>query len=403
MIVRNRSILLKISFAFFIMYVLSTIFFIYAYNQSKEKELRDFARRGLLAVYSDNPEELGQNIVEVRDFEIFKKVVGNGEVIVDRDLGFVKVRIIEYEDDVYLLVNKFGMNYLLKKNDGNIELHKLILLGYLLFSITFTVLYVNIVRSFYPLKQLRDKIRLLKSGEFDIKIETDKDDEIGFIAKEFNEAVKALKRNEEIRKWFLRNIAHELKTPITKGKIAIELLEDKIGKENFEKIFNRLEYLVSQLLLIEKISSEKFNLQRECLNIKNLIQEAIELLLIQEKEKVEVCIEEKDSVLVDKSMLTIAIKNLIDNALKFSEDGKAKVTYMNGVLHVENLGERPPININLLFEPFIKETSLKNKEGLGLGLYITKFIAQAHGLKIGYRYEDKKNVFFIDLRPAICL
>lgn len=397
------SILFKISFSFLMMYILSTIFFIYAYNHSKEKELRDFARRGLLAVYSDNLEELGHNIVEINDIQLYRKVIENGEILLDRDLGFVKVRVFQYKDDIYLLVNKFGMNYLLKKNDSNIEIHKLILLGYILFSITFGILYINIVKSFYPLKQLRDKIRLLKAGDFDIKIETDKNDEIGFIAREFNEAVKALKRNEEIRKWFLRNIAHELKTPITKGKIAIELLEDKTGKENFERIFNRLEYLVNQLLLIEKISSERFNLNRECISIKKIVDEALDLLLIQEKEKVSVSIEKDEGVLVDRNLFPIAIKNLIDNALKFSEDGMAYITYKDGILSVENLGEKPPLNINLLFEPFIKETSLKNKDGLGLGLYITKFICQSHGLKIGYKYEENRNIFYLDLKSAVCL
>lgn len=403
MIVRNRSILFKISLAFLMMYILSTAFFIYAYNQSKDKELRDFVRRGLLAVYSDNPEELGQNIIEIKDYKLYRKVLEEGKTLVDKNLGFVKIIILEHQDEIYLLVNKFGVNYLLKKNDSNIEIHKLILIGYLLFSITFSILYINILKSFYPLKQLRDKIRLLKTGDFDIKIETDKDDEIGFIAKEFNEAVKALKRNEEIRRWFLRNIAHELKTPITKGKIAIELLEDRVGKENFERIFSRLEYLVSQLLLIEKISSEKFNLNRECIAVGCLVNHAWELLLMQEKENVEVKIEKDDHVFVDKNLFSIAIKNLIDNGLKFSEDGHVSVVYKNGILSVENPGEKPPLNISLLFEPFIKETSLKNKDGLGLGLYITKFVAQAHGLKVDYRYEDGKNIFSINLKPIVCV
>ena len=89
-----------------------------------------------------------------------------------------------------------------------------------------------------------------------VSVETSSNDEIGFIAKEFNEAIKSLKKNEEIRKWFLRNIAHELKTPITKGKIAIELLEDEKGKKHFEKIFNRLEFLVNQLLMTKNLQQK---------------------------------------------------------------------------------------------------------------------------------------------------
>lgn len=384
------------------MYVLSTIFFIYAYNQSKDKELRDFARRGLLAVYSNNPEEIGQSVVEIKDYHTYKAVVFTGKTLLDKNLGFAQVRIIEYQNELFLLINRFGMSYLLKKNDNNIEIHKLILIGYAMFNIAFLLLYMNIVKSFYHLKQLRNKIRLLKTGNFDIKIETDKEDEIGFIAKEFNEAVRSLKRNEELRKWFLRNIAHELKTPITKGKIAIELLEDEKGKENFERIFNRLEYLVNQLLLVEKVSSEKFSLNRECLSLKEVVEDSIELLLIPEKENISVQIETSDNIYVDRTIFPIAIKNLLDNAIKFSEDNRAKLAYTNKTLYVKNRGEKPPIDINLLFEPFIKETSIKNKDGLGLGLYITKFILHAHGLRVEYNYVDGNNIFSINLEPIGC-
>lgn len=402
MTVKNKSILFKISIAFLLMYILSCLFFIYAYNQSKDKEIRDFIRRGLLTVYSGNPEEPGQNIIEIKDPEIYQTVLLNGKTTIDKDLGFVKIKIIEHNGENFLVISRFGMVYMFKKNDNNIEIHKLILIGYIMFNLAFIILYLNIVKSFYPLKQLRDKIRLLKAGNFDVKIDINKDDEIGFIAKEFNEAVKALKRNEEIRKWFLRNIAHELKTPITKGKIAIELLDDKIGKENFEKIFNRLEYLVNQLLLVEKITSEKFHLNKECIPIENMIESAIELLLIPEKEKVKVEIEKQNSIMVDKTIFPIALKNLIDNGLKFSEDAVVTVRYENYKLSVENKGEKPQIDINLLFEPFIKEISLKNRDGLGLGLYITKFILQAHGLTINYKHSDNKNIFWIDLKTIIC-
>ncbi|MCX7738804.1 MAG: ArsS family sensor histidine kinase [Hydrogenothermaceae bacterium] len=400
--VKNSSILLKVSLAFLFMYILSTIFFIYAYNQSKDKELRDFTRRGLLAVYSNNPEEIGQSVVEIKDYDTYKTVTSTGKTLLDKNLGFVQIRIIEYQNELFLLINRFGMSYLLKKNDNNIEIHKLISIGYVMFNIAFLLLYINIVKSFYHLKQLRNKIRLLKAGNFDIKIETDREDEIGFIAKEFNEAVRSLKRNEELRKWFLRNIAHELKTPITKGKIAIELLEDERGKENFERIFNRLEYLVNQLLLMEKVSSEKFTLNRECLSLKEVVEDSIELLLIPEKENVSVQIETPDNVYVDRTIFPIAIKNLLDNAIKFSEDNKAKLTYTDKTLYVKNRGEKPPIDINLLFEPFIKETSIKNKDGLGLGLYITKFILHAHGLRVDYNYVDGNNIFSINLESIRC-
>ncbi|MEZ0324211.1 MAG: ArsS family sensor histidine kinase [Hydrogenothermaceae bacterium] len=398
---KSSSILFKISLAFGLMYIISTLFFYYGYQQAKDKEIRDFIRRGLLFVYSNNPEDLGQNIAEITDIETAEDIITNSRPLLERNLGFIQIKVVEYEEDTYLILNKFGTTYILKKNDS-IEIHKLILIGYLIFNIAFILLYINIVKSFYPLKQLRDKIRILKSGNLNVDVKIDKDDEIGFIAREFNEAIKSLKKNEEIRKWFLRNIAHELKTPITKGKIAIELLNDDRGKENFEKIFNRLEYLINQLLLVEKITSEKFNLNRECVNISQVINNATELLLISEKNLVEIELTQDDRVFIDISLFSIAIKNLIDNGIKFSEDGICKVSYKDGVICISNRGEKPSIDVDILFEPFVKETSLKNKEGLGLGLYITKFVVQSHGLNLSYRYENGENFFCIDFKSALC-
>jgi two-component system OmpR family sensor kinase len=56
----------------------------------------------------------------------------------------------------------------------------------------------------------------------------------------------------------------------------------------------------------------------------------------------------------------------------------------------------------MIFEPFIKETTLKNQSGLGLGLYITKFILDLHKIGINYKYENQENVFILDLSQAVC-
>ena len=56
----------------------------------------------------------------------------------------------------------------------------------------------------------------------------------------------------------------------------------------------------------------------------------------------------------------------------------------------------------MIFEPFIKETTLKNQSGLGLGLYITKFILDLHEISINYKYENQENVFILDLSQVVC-
>ncbi len=402
--VEKNSIIVKISFAFLLILLLSAFFFYYIYNNAKEKEMKDFIRKGILAVSSEQiglSQKLDPTYIIIEDPKLIYQVYSNGKIILEKDFITLKIALIEYENEKYLLINRFGINYIVKKKD-EFELHKLVIIGWVLFNVIILVLYIGIIKSFYPLKVLRENIKALKAGNLDVSINVDSDDEIGFIAKEFNEAIKSLKKNEEIRKWFLRNIAHELKTPITKGKIAIELLEDEKGKKHFEKIFNRLEFLVNQLLMMEKIATKNIHLNFECIYIENLINQGLSLLISDEKNNVYITILDNIKIYADVNTFPIAIKNLLDNGLKFSEDNKVHVVVNDKKIIFKNKGDKPSINIEYIFEPFVKETSLKNQEGLGLGLYITKFIFDLHKVKISYEYLDGENIFTLDLSQAVC-
>jgi two-component system OmpR family sensor kinase len=347
------------------------------------------------------PQKFETNYKVIEDPEAIYKIYTNSKILMERDFLTVKIVLLEYEGNKYLLINRFGINYLVEKSD-EFELHRFVIVAWIFFNILMLILYVGIIRSFYPLKILREKIKLLKAGNLDISVEISSNDEIGFIAKEFNEAIKSLKKNEEVRKWFLRNIAHELKTPITKGKIAIELLEDEKGKQHFEKIFNRLEFLVNQLLMMEKLATKNLELKLECHSLENLINSGISLLLSEDKNNVIIELKESIKIKADNNLFPIALKNLIDNGLKFSEDGKVKIVVENKMIEFRNKGNKPSIDIDMIFEPFIKETTLKNQSGLGLGLYITKFILDLHKISINYKYENQENVFILDLSQAVC-
>ena len=402
--VERNSILFKISLAFLLIILLSSVFFYFLYKNAQEKELRDFIRKALLTVSSEGtnfPQKFETNYKVIEDPEAIYKIYTNSKILMERDFLTVKIVLLVYEGNKYLLINRFGISYLVEKSD-EFELHRVVIVAWIFFNILMLILYVGIIRSFYPLKILREKIKLLKAGNLDISVETSSNDEIGFIAKEFNEAIKSLKKNEEVRKWFLRNIAHELKTPITKGKIAIELLEDEKGKQHFEKIFNRLEFLVNQLLMMEKLATKNLELKLECHSLENLINSGISLLLSEDKNNVIIDLKESIKIKADNNIFPIALKNLIDNGLKFSEDNKVKIVVENKMIEFRNKGNKPSIDIDMIFEPFIKETTLKNQSGLGLGLYITKFILDLHKISINYKYENQENVFMLDLSQAVC-
>jgi len=107
--------------------------------------------------------------------------------------------------------------------------------------------------------------------------------------------------------------------------------------------------------------------------------------------------EEEGGVLsVDFELFCIALKNLLDNVLKYSHT-KPTISFSGGRIVITNDGDAIDASKRDFSKPFNRsyETS---SAGLGLGLYLTNSIAQKHGFRFAYRYENKMNIFEIDTK-----
>ena len=102
----------------------------------------------------------------------------------------------------------------------------------------------------------------LSKGDFSISMKTNQKDEISQVSNEFDNAIKQLRQLRESRNLFLRNIMHELKTPITKGKLITDMYDDCERKFILIRVFQRLEYLLSEFAKIEELTSGKINLKK---------------------------------------------------------------------------------------------------------------------------------------------
>ena len=103
----------------------------------------------------------------------------------------------------------------------------------------------------------------LSTGDLSIKTRINGKDEISEVANEFENAVKQLRQLRDSRNLFLRNIMHELKTPITKGKLVSDMYEDSERKHILIRVFQRLEYLLSEFAKIEELTSGKISLNKD--------------------------------------------------------------------------------------------------------------------------------------------
>ncbi len=251
--------------------------------------------------------------------------------------------------------------------------------------------YITILKSIYPIKKLQEKVRQFGEGDLNIQCNTSKKDEISKLANEFHKAIEKIKSLTESRTLFLRNLMHEFHTPITKGKISVELLDGSQDKKILYNVFQRLELLMEELTHIEKLTSHSYDLKfKEC-RIIDIIDQAMDRLFFNENQvQMEI---NNDNLKVDFELFSIAVKNLMDNGVKYSNDQRVDIVYEKQSLKFISHGDPLKYPLERYLTPFFKGDDAK--PGLGLGLYIVHNILKVHQYQLTYHYENANNVFSI--------
>ncbi len=115
------------------------------------------------------------------------------------------------------------------------------------------------------------------------------------------------------------------------------MIEESSSKKTLIRAFERMNELIKELAYIERITTQSFKPKLEEKSIDTLIEESLKLLL-SNREKIEI-ISTKDIIKTDSRLLSLALKNLIDNAVKYAEDGKTKIIADNKSIKVISKGK----------------------------------------------------------------
>ena len=205
-------------------------------------------------------------------------------------------------------------------------------------------------------------------------------------------ANKKLKESDKIQKDFINVAAHELRTPIQPILGLSEVLLSKIkNKDDYELIeaiarnAKRLQRLTEDILDVTKIESQSLQLQKEKFNFSEVIMNVVANYESQIKKinDVKVSLISKGDFLVeaDKGRLNQVISNLIDNAIKFTQEGRIVISSQrrdndNVIVSIKDTGSGiDPEIMPRLFSKFATKSFI----GTGLGLFISKKIVEAHG------------------------
>ncbi len=208
-----------------------------------------------------------------------------------------------------------------------------------------------------------------------------------------------IKNLERIKRDFVANLSHELRTPLTSIKGFAETIEESIDEENkpyleiIKRNTERLINIVRDLLLLSEMEKEGTLLDIERLDLKSLSANVIKIFEQQAKDKnlkLNFIAENGDFIIEgDEFKLEQMLINLIENAIKYTEEGEVKVSLRqkseHAIIEIQDTGIGiPESHIPRIFERFyvVDKSRSKNLGGTGLGLSIVKHIVMLHNGRI---------------------
>jgi len=320
-----------------------------------------------------------------------EEILANATVLeeISADIGSSAIMI--YQNHHYLKVQHVDKVLLLKDNDYQPYRYDIIKIIFSLVAIILLAAYVFVIRKLKPLRKLKRQIAKFAAGEIDeVQNVSSGNDEISEVAEAFYDAVCQIKNLNASRKLFLRNIMHELKTPITKGRLAAEMIEKSKNQERLVSVFIKLENLINEFAAVEQVTSSIALNNTKICRIDDVIDEALDIAMV-DPGQVTISKLEDVNLNADFKLLAIAAKNMIDNALKYSPNKHVNITITRESIKFINEGERLSKELRHYVEPFTKGESAQ--KSFGLGLYIVENIIKAHKLILSYEYKNGLNIF----------
>ena len=330
--------------------------------------------------------ELKNETIKNQDYEVFY----------ENKLTFGHILILQktFDDEFILRIKYLDDEYILRTPDEENISDKFIL-NILVFVDIFVLflIFLYILKLLSPIKIITKQLTNFSNGDLSSRIDIKSNDEIGILANSFNKMASNLENLIKTREELLRDIGHELRTPIAKGKFAIEKIDDFSQKELLKKIFKDLEILTNELIELEKLNSTKLNITT--FKAETLIVESLEKLYLDDESKIEINIQEDFKINGDLYYLSIVLKNLIDNAIKYTSSFPIKIIVKTNEISVLNQGKALAKELDYYLKPFTQE--LSQRDGFGLGLSIVKKIIDRHDFRLEYSYKDESNIFKICL------
>lgn len=261
-------------------------------------------------------------------------------------------------------------------------------LAILTVSLVLAVSYFALRKVLRPVRDLMEAVVSVGSGRFNHHVKVNGRDELADLAQLFNEMTTKINAMIQAKERLLIDVSHELRSPITRMKVAVKLIGDEKGRERIHRDLVNMERMVSILLESARFERHDAVLHRQSFDLGELIEECARDCADRKPGVLVIPLLRRTKIEADRAGLYAVIKNLLDNGLKYSSNQdqsvEVKVTDRGASydIDVRDYGIGIPADqIDKIFEPFYRIDPSRSKEsgGFGLGLNLCLRVVQAHG------------------------
>ncbi len=357
----------------------------------------------VIAFFDQNRRKVSGDDISPNGMKLFDQAIGSDSVEFDRlaeeTFAAKKIRIKNSADHVLILQLKRPQPFIVPDVTSLVlRILALILTGGL-------VCYALARYLTSPVSKLRQATRKFASGELQTRVGEKAGkgrDEFSQLAKDFDEMAERIESLVTSEKRLTQDISHELRSPLARMNVALEIAKNKSGKEThpmlerIEKESNRLNEMISKLLILSKLETGAQEFEKQKINLKKLVEETVSDADFEAQAKgktVKITAIEDIRFLGSENLIRSAIENVLRNAVRYTDEKttvEVSLKNLNGnaVIDIKDYGNGvAEAELENLFRPFyrIGEARERKSGGVGLGLAIAQRAVLAHKGEINAR------------------
>ena len=354
------------------------------YLQASNELFKDLANNDMVAFQKKLDvwgfESVPYDIYEQKARRIYEEQSSFGEITVYEDAQGYYTLLLRYLDEPLLVRVKNQEEYF----DQQARL------GYLIDAdvALLVVIFLLIAKLLLPLKTMTQTLKRFGEGDLHVRMSQQGSNELGRLVESFNAMASNIENLLSSRERLLRDIGHELRTPLAKSKLALEMMPSNPHQKILQKAIFQIDRLTNELLQIERLGANMAEFKTERFEVETLLSEALTKLMIEDESLLEIHIEDSFTIEGDLNYLAIALKNLIDNALRYAVHLPVVIDVENRTIAVKNQGEALSRPLAYYCEPFVRGNDARDGTGFVLRLSIVQKILQKHGFSLRQDYRE---------------